>query len=234
MSINQRLKAIDWAVAATSLSDNGFAQLPALLTPEECANLIALYPDPRRFRSHIDMERFRFGRGEYQYFRNPLPPLVEQFRSTLYPPLSRIANEWARKLGTTEFPGELDEFLELCHEKGQTKPTPLLLHYKAGDYNCLHQDIYGEVAFPLQAVFFLSEPDRDYTGGEFLLLEQRPRAQSMGRALRPLQGDAIVITTRHRPAQGTRGTYRVGVRHGVSPVTSGERWTLGIIFHDAK
>jgi len=234
VSINQRLKAIDWNGAATSLSDNGFAQLPALLTPAECANLIALYPDPERFRSHIDMERFRFGRGEYQYFRNPLPPLVDQFRSALYPPLSWIANDWARKLGTAEFPGELGEFLELCHEKGQTKPTPLLLHYKAGDYNCLHQDIYGEVAFPLQAVFFLSEPDRDYAGGEFLLVEQRPRAQSMGRALRPLQGDAIVITTRHRPAQGTRGTYRISVRHGVSPVTSGERWTLGIIFHDAK
>jgi len=234
VSINQRLKAIDWNGAATSLSDNGFAQLPALLTPAECANLIALYPDPERFRSHIDMERFRFGRGEYQYFRNPLPPLVDQFRSALYPPLSWIANDWARKLGTAEFPGELGEFLELCHEKGQTKPTPLLLHYKAGDYNCLHQDIYGEVAFPLQAVFFLSEPDRDYAGGEFLLVEQRPRAQSMGRALRPLQGDAIVITTRHRPAQGTRGSYRISVRHGVSPVTSGERWTLGIIFHGAK
>ena len=234
MSVNQRLKAIDWNGAATSLSDNGFAQLAALLRSEECANLIALYPDPERFRSHIDMERFRFGRGEYQYFRNPLPPLVEQFRSALYPPLLRIANEWARKLGTAEFPGELGEFLELCHEKGQTKPTPLLLHYQAGDYNCLHQDIYGEVAFPFQVVFFLSEPDRDYTGGEFLLVEQRPRAQSMGRALRPRQGDAIVIATRHRPAQGTRGTYKTSLRHGVSPVMSGERWTLGIIFHDAK
>lgn len=234
MSIEQRLKAIEWNGAATSLSDNGFAQLPALLTPEECANLIALYSDPERFRSRIDMARFRFGCGEYQYFRNPLPPLVDQFRRALYPPLSRIANKWAPKLGTPEFPSELDELLELCHMQGQTKPTPLLLHYKAGDYNCLHQDIYGEVAFPLQVVFFLSEPDRDYTGGEFLLLEQRPRAQSMGRALHPRQGDAIVITTRHRPAQGTRGTYKVSVRHGVSPVISGERWTLGIIFHDAK
>ena len=233
MSIQQRLKAVDWADADASLSDNGFAQLPALLGPEECADLVALYSDPDRFRSRIDMARFRFGSGEYQYFRNPLPPLVKQLRRDLYGPLSRIANQWAAHLGTPEFPGDLGQLLELCRRKGQTKPAPLLLHYKTGDYNCLHQDIYGEVAFPLQVVFFLSEPDRDYTGGEFLLVEQRPRAQSMGRVLLPRQGEAVAITTRYRPVQGARGTYKVNVRHGVSRVTSGERWTLGIIFYNA-
>lgn len=193
-----------------------------------------MYVRPELFRSHIDMARFRFGKGEYQYFTYPLPPLIEDLRRQIYPHLAPVANQWSDRLGTDAFPPTLDELTELCGQQGQTRPTPLLLRYTAGDFNCLHQDIYGDIAFPLQVVIFLSEPDRDYTGGEFLLMEQHPRAQSVGRVLRPRQGDAIVITTRYRPAQGKRGTYRVAVRHGVSEVTSGQRWTLGIIFHDAK
>jgi hypothetical protein len=186
------------------------------------------------FRSRIDMARFRFGRGEYQYFRYPLPDLVAELRAALYSKLAPVANAWAELLGTEPFPEHLDQLLETCHAQAQNRPTPLMLRYGPGDYNCLHQDIYGAVAFPLQVVFFLSEPGRDYTGGEFLLLEQRPRAQSIGRSLSPHQGDAVVITTRYRPARGTRGAYRVNVRHGVSEVTSGSRWTLGVIFHDAE
>ena len=204
-----------------------------MLSERECEELIALYPKQDLFRSRIDMARFRFGRGEYQYFRYPLPPLIDNLRHELYSKLAPIANSWARLLNTDDFPPTLAELTATCHQHGQPRPTPLLLHYKTGDFNCLHQDIYGEVAFPLQVVFFLSEPERDYSGGEFLLTEQIPRAQSVGRVLRPRQGDAVVITTRYRPAEGKRGAYRVGVRHGVSEVTAGERWTLGIIFHDA-
>lgn len=227
------IAAVDWNAAANSLTNHGFAQLPSLLSAQECNDLIALYADPGLFRSRIEMARFRFGRGEYQYFRYPLPRLVEDLRQQLYPKLVAVANAWARQLGTSEFPSTLSELHKLCHQQGQTKPTPLMLRYTAGDFNCLHQDIYGEIAFPLQVVFFLSEPERDYSGGEFLLLEQQPRAQSVGRVVRPRQGDALVITTRYRPAQGKRGMYRVNVRHGVSEVTEGQRWTLGIIFHDA-
>jgi hypothetical protein len=215
------------------LGERGFAHLPAILSASECRELIALYADPDLFRSRVDMARFRFGRGEYQYFKYPLPPLIENLRQELYTKLASIANSWAQLLDTDEFPETLNELTEMCHQRGQTRPTPLMLHYKTGDFNCLHQDIYGEIAFPMQVVFFLSEPDRDYSGGEFLLTEQQPRGQTVGRVLRPKQGDAVVITTRHRPAQGKRGPYRVAVRHGVSEVTAGERWTLGIIFHDA-
>ena len=224
---------IDWIAAEESLTTRGFATLPGVLSTQECEDLIALYSNPDLFRSRIDMARFRFGRGEYQYFCYPLPPLVDNLRNELYSRLAPIANSWAASLDTDDFPPTLEGLTTFCHRRGQQRPTPLLLHYKTGDYNCLHQDVYGEVAFPLQVVFFLSEPDRDYSGGEFLLTEQIPRAQTMGRALRPRQGDAVVITTRYRPAKGKRGTYRVGVRHGVSEVTAGERWTLGIIFHDA-
>ncbi|MEO8126054.1 MAG: 2OG-Fe(II) oxygenase [Bryobacteraceae bacterium] len=226
--------AIDWTAAGDSLGSRGFALLPGILCAPECESLIALYANLDLFRSRIDMARFRFGRGEYQYFRYPLPPLIERLRQELYPQLSPIANRWAQTLGTEDLPTNLDELTALCHRRGQQRPTPLLLHYKTGDYNCLHQDVYGETTFPLQVVVFLSEPETDYTGGEFLLTEQIPRAQSMGRVLRPRQGDAVVITTRYRPTQGKRGAYRVNVRHGVSEVTGGERWTLGIIFHDAE
>jgi hypothetical protein len=234
VSIAQRLKRLDWNASATSLTERGFALLPSLLSQQECTDLIAMYERQEMFRSRINMAQFRFGKGEYQYFSYPLPPLIEHLRHELYPKLAPIANDWADRFGTEGFPCTLGELTELCRRHGQTRPTPLLLRYTAGDFNCLHQDIYGEIAFPLQVVFFLSQPDRDYTGGEFLLMEQHPRAQSVGRVLRPQQGDAVVITTRYRPAQGKRGTYRVGVRHGVSEVTSGQRWTLGIIFHDAK
>jgi uncharacterized protein len=217
-----------------SLTTRGFAHLPALLTPPQCQDLIALYSDPDRFRTRIDMQQYRFGRGEYQYFRYPLPPVVDDLRHSLYADLAPIANQWADLLHTPKFPDTLDALLAHCHLKSQTRPTPLILRYGPGDFNCLHQDLYGEIAFPFQVVCFLSEPGRDYSGGEFLLVENPPRAQSMGRALLPRQGDALVITTRYRPGAGKRGAYRIGVRHGVSEVTAGNRWTLGIIFHDAE
>jgi len=226
---------IDWDRAATSLTESGFAILPSVLTAQECRDLIALYPCEELFRSRIDMAQYRFGKGEYQYFRYPLPPLIEKLRHELYPRLAEVANHWASLLQSSDlFPDTLDELLGRCHLEGQTRPTPLMLRYGAGDFNCLHQDIYGAVAFPFQVVFFLSQPHHDYSGGEFLLVENPPRAQSMGRAFLPQQGDGLVITTRHRPAAGKRGIYKVGVRHGVSPVTAGQRWTLGIIFHDAQ
>lgn len=234
MVIDARLGAVDWAAAHEALTREGFARLPRLLTAAECADLVSLYPREDLFRTRIDMARYRFGRGEYQYFAYPLPPMVEDLRRGLYPRLQPVANDWARMYGTSEFPNSLDALLAACHEHGQTKPTPLMLRYGPGDFNCLHQDLYGAIAFPMQVVFFLSQIDRDYDGGEFLLMEQQPRAQSIGRVIRPDQGDALVITTRHRPAQGKRGAYRVNVRHGVSQVASGERWTMGIIFHDAQ
>ena len=231
----QHLETIDWDAVEASLTSAGFAVLPQVLTAAECELLAGLYDQPDRFRSRIDMSRYRFGKGEYQYFTYPLPPIVEELRRCIYPRLAPVANRWAELLrDDVRFPETLDALLERCHQQGQTRPTPLLLRYGAGDFNCLHQDLYGEVAFPFQVVFFLSQPHRDYSGGEFLLLENVPRAQSMGRALLPCQGDAVVITTRHRPATGKRGAYRVSVRHGVSPVTAGRRWTLGIIFHDAQ
>jgi hypothetical protein len=202
---------------------------------KECRELIGLYGDDSRFRSHIDMARFRFGLGEYKYFANPLPAIVQELRSALYSHLAAIASRWMESLGSRErFSGQFQEFLKLCHRHGQKRPTPLLLRYTADGYNCLHQDIYGEVAFPLQVAFFLSRPGQDYTGGEFLLVEQRPRAQSRGEVIVPQQGEAVIFTTRYRPVRGARGYYRVNMRHGVSRIRSGERYTLGIIFHDAK
>ncbi len=229
-----RLGKIDWMQIANSLTNRGFAPLPRVLTPAECGDLIALYADSERFRSRIEMAKFRFGRGEYQYFAYPLPPLVNELRNRIYPRLAPVANEWAELLSFDPFPADLPSLLEECHRKGQNRPTPLMLRYREGDYNALHQDVYGELTFPFQVVFFLSEPGRDYTGGEFLLVEQQPRAQSVGRSLLLRQGDGLIITTRRRPAQGKRGSYSVAVRHGVSEVTSGERWTLGVIFHDAQ
>jgi len=183
----------------------------------------------------VEMARFRFGEGDYKYFAMPLPEIVQQLRAAFYPHVAAVANRWMEQLGDRQrFPDELEEFLAVCHRKGQRKPTPLLLHYDAGDYNCLHQDLYGEVAFPLQLTCFLSQPGEDYTGGEFLLVEQRPRAQSKGEVVEPRQGDVIIFTTRYRPVQGSKGYYRVNVRHGVARVRSGTRYTLGIIFHDAK
>ncbi|HJS99751.1 MAG TPA: 2OG-Fe(II) oxygenase [Terriglobales bacterium] len=234
-SVSRRVQQFDWRALERALTENGYAQTGPLLTAEECRELITLYPDDARFRSHIDMARFRFGLGDYKYFADPLPETIQELRASLYPPLAQIANRWMENLGSRErFPAQIEEFLKICHRHGQKRPTPLLLRYSAGGYNCLHQDIYGEVAFPLQVACFLSEPGRDYTGGEFLLMEQRPRAQSKGQVITPQQGEAVIFTTRYRSVRGSRGYYRVNIRHGVSTVKSGERYTLGIIFHDAK
>ena len=235
MPIQDRLAELDWKAIEASLWQRGYAKTDALLTIKECDALVALYSMDQLFRSRIDMKRFRFGEGEYKYFTYPLPPLVHTLRENIYPRLAVIANAWAKALGQPEmFPLSHDKLLAFCRLKGQTKPTPLLLRYAAGDYNCLHQDIYGAVAFPLQLTAFLSRPDRDFSGGEFLLVEQRPRAQSRGEVLAPEQGEIVIFATRHRPVQGSRGYYRVNMRHGVSTVRSGSRFTLGVIFHDAK
>ena len=207
-----------------------------VLSVSECDALAALYNDASRFRSHIIMERYRFGIGDYKYFAHPLPEAVVELRTSAYPHLAEIANRWAEAMGerAARYPKDHAAFLRICHKAGQKKPTPLMLHYEAGGYNCLHQDIYGEVSFPLQMVFMLGQYGRDWEGGEFLLVEQRPRAQSSAEVVPAGQGQAVIFTTRYRPVKGTRGYYRVNLRHGVSRVRRGTRYTLGIIFHDAK
>ena len=235
ITIQDRLAQLDWKAIEASLWQRGYVKTHPLLTADECDALVDLYGKDQLFRSRIDMKRFRFGEGEYQYFTYPLPPLVQSLRETIYPRLAVIANAWTKALGQPDmFPLSHDTLLAFCRRKGQTKPTPLLLRYGAGDYNCLHQDLYGTVAFPLQLTVFLSQPGRDFSGGEFLLVEQRPRAQSRGESLAPQQGEMVIFATRHRPVQGSRGYYRVNMRHGVSTVRSGSRFTLGVIFHDAK
>ncbi|MCX6594229.1 MAG: 2OG-Fe(II) oxygenase [Acidobacteria bacterium] len=217
------------------LRQHGWAPLGRLLNPEQCQQLINLFDQPQHFRRHIRMEQFRFGRGEYQYFADPLPELVAQLRTQLYAPLAAPASRWMADLGLPEeYPPTLNEFLARCHQAGQTRPTPLLLRYQEGDYNCLHQDLYGSVVFPFQVVIGLNAPGRDFEGGELLLTEQRPRAQSMGQVIPLGQGEAVVITTRYRPVPSQRGFYRANVRHGVSPLRAGLRHTLGLIFHDAQ
>jgi len=226
---------LDWPALEAQLEARGYAQTRPMLTGAECAALSRLYADEACFRSRVVMERHRFGVGEYKYFARPLPSLVESLRSRLYPPLAAIANRWMEALRAPQrFPPSLPEFLAVCARAGQKQPTPLLLHYEAGGYNCLHQDLYGEVAFPLQVAVMLSRPGRDYTGGEFLLVEQRPRSQSAGEAIAAGRGEMLIFPNRLRPVRGARGFYRVNVRHGVSRVRSGRRLTLGIIFHDAK
>ena len=235
MDLKSRLEALDWGAIECSLWEFGYAKTEPLLSPEECAELIALYADDARFRSTVDMARFRFGVGDYKYFADPLPPLIQELRTHAYPPLAAVANQWETALGTGILhPPDLRKLQALCRSRGQTKPTPLLLHYEAGGYNCLHQDLYGDVVFPLQITCFLSRRDVDYTGGDFLLVEQRPRAQSRGEAIATEQGEMLVFTTRHRPVETARGYYRAAVRHGVSRITAGTRYTLGVIFHDAK
>ena len=235
MFMKERLQRLDWPAIEQSLWTHGYAKTPPVLTPQECADLLSLYPDRDQFRSRIVMERHRFGVGEYKYFANPLPPLVQELRTRFYPPLAAVANQWMEALHMPDrFPARLSEFLAHCHEHGQIRPTPLLLRYEQEGYNCLHQDLYGDIVFPLQMACFLSRPGEDYTGGEFLLVEQQPRAQSRGEALLPRQGEIIIFATRYRPAQGKRGYYRAQLRHGVSRITSGTRYTLGIIFHDAE
>jgi hypothetical protein len=218
-----------------SLWTRGYARLGTLLNQCQCEELRSLYAQPEIFRSRIDMARYRFGRGEYQYFSYPLPPTVAKLRGDLYGQLVGTAKEWTAALSRhQEYPEELSCFLEQCHSAGQTRPTPLLLHYREGDFNCLHQDLYGEIFFPFQVVICLSRPEQEFTGGELLLVEQQPRAQSVGHSIRLEQGEAVVITTRYRPVKGSRGYYRTNFLHGVSPLLSGERFTLGIIFHDAN
>jgi hypothetical protein len=234
--VTARLDPIDWPAVEQSLEAQGFAGLSRLLDAEECAALADLYRDESRFRTRIDMTRFRFGAGEYKYFAYPLPDLVDDLRHRLYARLTPIANAWQKRLKSTRprFPATLDAFLKTCHAAGQRRPTPLLLSYTEGGYNCLHQDIYGDVAFPLQVVFGLNCPGEDYEGGELLFVEQRPRAQSRGSAVRLERGAAVVFATRERPVAGSRGDYRVALRHGVSTIASGSRMTLGIIFHDGR
>jgi hypothetical protein len=230
-----RLGTADWERLYSELDGQGCAVVEHLLTPAECRGLAALYSEARRFRSRIVMARHGFGRGEYQYFAYPLPPLVAALRAAFYPRLAPIANRWSERMGLeTRYPMSHAEFLERCRRAGQERPTPLLLQYGPGDYNCLHQDLYGEHVFPLQLAVLLSEPEKDFTGGEFVLAEQRPRMQSRPEVVPLRQGDGVVFAVHHRPVQGTRGIYRVNLRHGVSRVRSGQRHTLGVIFHDAK
>ena len=225
---------LDWATLADDLDRYGAAMLPALLSASECDALAALYRETRHFRSRVVMARHGFGSGQYQYFAYPLPELVQQLRTAFYPPLAAIANRWHQHMDIAQrYPATHAAYLERCHAAGQVRPTPLLLQYGAGDYNCLHQDLYGEHVFPLQMAILLSQPGRDFTGGEFVLTEQRPRMQSRAEVIPLQQGDAVVFAVHHRPVQGTRGVYRVNMRHGVSRIRSGHRHTLGIIFHDA-
>ena len=233
--VEARVDALDWAHVKADLDGRGFSVLKDLIGANECRALAALYPDDALFRTHIVMARHGFGRGEYKYFATPLPDLIGELRAALYPPLASIANGWNEAMGLdVRYPAEHSAFLERCHAAGQTRPTPLLLKYGPGDYNCLHQDLYGEHVFPLQVAVLLSEPGRDFTGGEFVLTEQRPRMQSRASVVPLGQGDAVVFAVHHRPVQGTKGVYRVNLRHGVSEVLSGQRYTTGIIFHDAK
>src|SRR5437016_4401275 len=235
-SITQRIDALDWKNAEQSLSQSGYAITAPILSPAECDSVTALFNDASRFRSHIVMERYRFGIGDYKYFANPLPELIAELRSSAYPHLAEVANHWAEAFGENvpRYPRDHAAFLKICHKAGQPKPTPLMLHYETGGYNCLHQDLYGEVSFPLQMVFLLGQQGRDWEGGEFVLVEQQPRAQSKPQVVIADQGQAIIFTTRYRPVKGSRGYYRMNLRHGVSRVHRGTRYALGIIFHDAK
>ncbi|MFC5652636.1 2OG-Fe(II) oxygenase [Paenibacillus solisilvae] len=230
-----RAAELDWPSLQLSLDEQGYAKLPSMLTNQECIEIMDTYHIQDRFRSTIDMARYRFGVGEYKYYNAPLPALIQQLREELYPPLAAAANRWLEQLGqTASYPPKLDEFLVQCRQEDQLRSTPLILKYEAGGYNCLHQDLYGKVYFPFQAVFLLSQQEEDYTGGEFLLTEQRPRAQSRGHVIRLNQGEGLIFPTNHRPVLGTRGYYRTTLRHGVSTVLTGTRYSLGIIFHDAK
>jgi hypothetical protein len=234
VSVKQRVDGADWAALTEEVNEFGCALTPQLLTPEECRSISALYDQPDLFRSTIDMARYRFGSGQYRYFNHPLPTLVRRLRAACYPHLLPIARSWADRLGwPTPWPDTLDEWLDRCHQAGQSKPTPILLRYKENDWNALHRDLYGDLVFPLQVVIGLDEPGVDHTGGEFLLVEQRPRAQSKATATLLPQGHGLVFTTRDRPVPSSRGWSAAPVRHGVSVVRSGTRHTLGLVFHDA-
>ena len=234
-SIHARVERIDWTSVSTHLDGYGWAMLQKMLTADECRDIAELYDDESRFRSQVVMARHGFGRGEYKYFRYPLPDIVADLRTSLYPRLAPFANRWNEAMGIeVRYPEAHADFIARCHKAGQTRPTPLLLRYGADDYNCLHQDLYGEHVFPFQAAFLLSEPEQEFTGGEFILTEQRPRMQSRAEVVPLRRGDGVIFAVHNRPVQGTRGTYRVNLRHGVSRLRSGRRHTVGVIFHDAK
>jgi hypothetical protein len=229
-----RIASLDWAGIAADLDGHGCAVIGPLLTPELCGEIAASYDADGLFRSRVVMARHGFGSGEYQYFSYPLPQVIAELRAALYPSLAEIANRWNAAMGIeVRYPKEHKAFLERCHESSQTRPTPLLLRYGPEDYNCLHQDLYGEHIFPLQVAFLLARPGVDFTGGEFVLTEQRPRMQSRVEVVTLGQGQGVIFPVHHRPVQGTRGTYRVNMRHGVSRLRSGRRYTVGIIFHDS-
>jgi hypothetical protein len=230
-----RGSGLDWRRVAGDLDAHACAVVRGLLSADECAGLAATYADDARFRSRVVMAQHGFGRGEYKYFGRPLPELIGELRIALYPPLARIANDWNQAMGfAVRYPDALEDFLARCHRAGQRQPTPLLLKYGEGDYNCLHQDLYGEHVFPLQLTILLSRPGADFSGGEFVLTEQRPRMQSRVEVVPLGRGDAVIFPVRHRPVRGARGVYRVNLRHGVSRVRSGQRYTAGVIFHDAR
>jgi hypothetical protein len=235
LSLSDRIAALDWSAIRAGLDDHGCATTGPLLTAADCAALRAVYAEENRFRKKVVMERHGYGRGEYQYFSYPLPPLVAELRGALYPPLAAIANRWNAAMGLpVRYPARHEDYAAACHAAGQTKPTPLLLRYRAGDYNRLHQDLYGEQVFPLQVAFLLSDPATEFSGGEFVMTEQRPRMQSRPEVVPLRSGEGVIFPVHHRPVKGARGHHRVVMRHGVSRLREGERFTLGIIFHDAK
>jgi uncharacterized protein len=230
-----RLAKYDWEEIADRLNGFGCASIPKLFSQEECRQFAELYPHEEHFRSHVHMARHGFGKGEYRYFKYPLPDLLGELRTASYPRLAVVANTWNERMNIDfRYPGWHVKFLKMCHDAGQARPTPLLLKYVEGDFNCLHQDLYGDLVFPIQVVILLAEPGKDFTGGEFVLTEQRPRMQSRAEVVSLQQGDAVAFAVYSRPVQGTKGNYRVNLRHGVSRVRSGMRHTVGIIFHDAK
>jgi hypothetical protein len=234
-SVDRRIDAYDWNAIGDDLNGFGCAVLPGLLSTDECEDIAALYPREEHFRSHVHMARHGFGKGEYRYFKYPLPALIADLRAALYAQVVTFANAWNQRMNiATRYPKAHADYLKICHKAGQTRPTPLLLQYATGDFNCLHQDLYGDLAFPLQVTVLLSAPGRDFAGGEFVLTEQRPRMQSRVEVVPLQQGDAVLFAVHNRPVQGTKGPYRVNLRHGVSRLRSGRRHTLGIIFHDAK
>lgn len=228
------IESLNWNTIQKSLNEKGYAHIPTVLSVEECNKITAYYNQENLYRSVINMQRYRFGKGEYKYFQYPLPPAIQKLREAIYSPLAVIANEWMNKLAlNVEFPLKHEALIARCNNSGQLRPTPLILRYEAGGFNTLHQDLYGAVYFPFQVVFALSQPGKDYEGGELVFTEQIPRAQSKAVVMQPNQGDAIIFTTNFRPVQGTRGYYRAAMKHGVSEVKSGIRHALGIIFHDA-
>ena len=232
-TIQEQIAAIDWQSVTGKMNENGFALVSQLLSNEQCEELISNYNKPGLYRKTITMERYRFGLGEYKYFNYPLPGLIQTIRSEVYPRLATVANSWMNALNIEkQFPANFDELQTLCHSNEQTKPTVLILKYGKGGHNTLHQDLYGDIFFPMQLVLFLNEPGEDYTGGEFVLTQQTPRAQSKAMVLRPKKGDMLLFTTNFRPIKGSKGYYRVNMKHGVSEVHEGQRHTLGIIFHD--